>query len=79
MLVSDGDTELLQQALLRVEQSQPGLLPMSATRTFPALLEAFFTDGLIRQRQASPSLPWRATGTLSACCSPMPDDCYARR
>ena len=27
---------------------------MSATRTFPALLEAFFTDRLIRQRQASP-------------------------
>jgi site-specific recombinase XerD len=27
---------------------------MSAARTFPALLEAFFTDRLIRQRQASP-------------------------
>lgn len=27
---------------------------MSAFRTFPALLEAFFTDRLIRQRQASP-------------------------
>ena len=27
---------------------------MSAAHTFPALLEAFFTDRLIRQRQASP-------------------------
>jgi integrase/recombinase XerD len=27
---------------------------MNAARTFPALLEAFFTDRLIRQRQASP-------------------------
>jgi integrase/recombinase XerD len=27
---------------------------MNAVRTFPALLEAFFTDRLIRQRQASP-------------------------
>jgi len=27
---------------------------MSAVRTFPVLLETFFTDRLIRQRQASP-------------------------
>ena len=27
---------------------------MNTARTFPALLEAFFTDRLVRQRQASP-------------------------
>ena len=57
--------ELLRQALLRVEPSEREALPYVA-KTFPTLLEAFFMDRLVRQRQVSPHTPRELPGYVSS-------------
>src|SRR4029077_10836670 len=54
LLVFDGHAGAAPSGALAGGAVPTGLPAMSAVRTFPVLLETFFTDRLIRQRQASP-------------------------
>ncbi|WP_287161983.1 hypothetical protein [Mesorhizobium sp.] len=54
ILVFDGNAGAAAASAAAGGTISAGIPPMSAAPTFPALLEAFFTDRLIRQRQASP-------------------------
>ena len=47
--------ELMQLAAMRLEQTQKRKVAMKTNNDFPALIEAFFTDRLMRQRQMSPN------------------------